>query len=657
MALLNGLASGAVPSVRLRASRVPRYLSWLHTLSEVAMRRADPEQPAKRPRCDSSPRTPQRTPPAAASASPGSELHIDLQTWEVEDVCSYLKGCGFQDKKVLDSFKENEITGPFLPFLDESRLEKLGVSSLEERKNMIACIQELSQSQVELMKVFNDPIHGHIEFHPLLIRIIDTPQFQRLRYIKQLGGGYYVFPGASHNRFEHSLGVGYLAGYLVRTLAEKQPELKISERDMLCVQIAGLCHDLGHGPFSHMFDGRFIPSARRGETWKHEQGSAKMFEHLVNSNELGPIMKNYGLNPEEDIVFIKEQIEGPTSTPIKDCSWPYKGRPAEKSFLYEIVSNKRNGIDVDKWDYFARDCHHLGIQNNFDYKRYVKFVRVCEVEESCGCKMKHICTREKEVGNLYDMFHTRNCLHRRAYQHKISNLIDIMITEAFCKADPYMEILGAKGKKFSISTAIDDMEAFTKLTDNIFLEILYSTDPNLSEARNILRNIECRNLYKYLGETQPNGQDKITGEEYDQLPRDIVNTKPDVPLYAQLKAEDFIVDVINMDYGMKDKNPIDHVHFYCKNNTKHAVKISKDQVSKLLPQKFTDQLIRVYCKKKDKKSLHAARQHFTQWCADRNFTKPQDGDITAPLITPLKWQKEATGHCQEASKVKTCLKF
>ncbi|MEJ1278997.1 SAM domain and HD domain 1 [Cricetulus griseus] len=477
MALLNGLASGAVPSVRLRASRVPRYLSWLHTLSEVAMRRADPEQPAKRPRCDSSPRTPQRTPPAAASASPGSELHIDLQTWEVEDVCSYLKGCGFQDKKVLDSFK-------------------------------------------------------------------------------------------------------------------------------------------GHGPFSHMFDGRFIPSARRGETWKHEQGSAKMFEHLVNSNELGPIMKNYGLNPEEDIVFIKEQIEGPTSTPIKDCSWPYKGRPAEKSFLYEIVSNKRNGIDVDKWDYFARDCHHLGIQNNFDYKRYVKFVRVCEVEESCGCKMKHICTREKEVGNLYDMFHTRNCLHRRAYQHKISNLIDIMITEAFCKADPYMEILGAKGKKFSISTAIDDMEAFTKLTDNIFLEILYSTDPNLSEARNILRNIECRNLYKYLGETQPNGQDKITGEEYDQLPRDIVNTKPDVPLYAQLKAEDFIVDVINMDYGMKDKNPIDHVHFYCKNNTKHAVKISKDQ-------KFTDQLIRVYCKKKDKKSLHAARQHFTQWCADRNFTKPQ----------------------------------
>ncbi|OBS58467.1 hypothetical protein A6R68_10432 [Neotoma lepida] len=475
---------------------------------------------------------------------------------------------------------------------------------------MIACIQELSQSHIELMKVFNDPIHGHIEFHPLLIRIIDTPQFQRLRYIKQLGGGYYVFPGASHNRFEHSLGVGYLAGSLVRALAEKQPELGISERDMLCVQIAGLCHDLGHGPFSHMFDGRFIPRARPDKKWRHEQGSVEMFEHLVNSNGLKPIMKNYGLIPEEDIDFIKEQIMGPPDTPVKDCSWPYKGRPAKKSFLYEIVANKRNGIDVDKWDYFARDCHHLGIQNNFDYKRFVKFARICEVEDKArGYRMKHICTREK----------------------------------AFLKADPYIEISGAGGQTFRISTAIDDMEAFTKLTDNIFLEILYSTDPKLSEARNILRDIEYRNLYKYLGETQPNGQDKIRKEDYKHLPQDIADAKPDMPLEAQLKAEDFEVDVINMDYGMEDKNPIDHVHFYCKSNTRQAVMITKDQVSQLLPQKFAEQLIRVYCKKKDKKSLYAARQHFTQWCADRDFTKPQDGDIIAPLITPLKWRKDHPG--------------
>lgn len=390
-----------------------------------------------------------------------------------------------------------------------------------------------------------------------------------------------------------------------------------------------------------MFDGRFIPLARPDIKWRHEQGSVEMFEHLVNSNELKLVMKNYGLVPEEDITFIKEQIMGPPVSPVKDCLWPYKGRPAKKSFLYEIVANKRNGIDVDKWDYFARDCHHLGIQNNFDYKRFIKFARICEVDdETRAHKVKHICTREKEVGNLYDMFHTRNCLHRRAYQHKIGNLIDIMITEAFLKADPHVEITGTEGKKFQISTAIDDMEAFSKLTDNIFLEILYSTDPQLSEARNILRNIECRNLYKYLGETQPK-REKIRKEEYDKLAQEVADAKPEIAPDVELKAEDFIVDVINMDYGMEDKNPIDNVHFYCKSDSRQAVTITKDQVSQLLPQKFAEQLIRVYYKKKDKKSLDAAGKHFIQWCASRDFTKPQQ--FGAQLVTALATLPEDPG--------------
>ncbi|XP_050960958.1 deoxynucleoside triphosphate triphosphohydrolase SAMHD1-like, partial [Labeo rohita] len=85
----------------------------------------------------------------------------------------------------------------------------------------------------EQMKIFNDPIHGHMELHPLLVKIIDTPQFQRLRRIKQLGGTYLVYPGASHNRFEHSLGVAYLAGRLVKVLHANQPELKITKQDFL----------------------------------------------------------------------------------------------------------------------------------------------------------------------------------------------------------------------------------------------------------------------------------------------------------------------------------------------------------------------------------------------------------------------------------------
>ncbi|XP_074500292.1 deoxynucleoside triphosphate triphosphohydrolase SAMHD1-like [Sebastes fasciatus] len=355
-------------------------------------------------------------------------------------------------------------------------------------------------------KLFNDPIHGSVELHPLLIKIIDTPQFQRLRNIKQLGGAYLVYPGASHNRFEHSIRVAYIAGELAKTLKTRQPELKIMERDILCVQIAGLCHDLGHGPFSHLFDQQFIPKAERPpgalgekmEKWTHEEASKEMFDHMVKSNGLEVEMKNNRLKLPKDTNFIKEMIAG---LPKRDQGqeWPYKGRKKEKSFLYEIVANKRNGIDVDKFDYLARDCYYLGIQNNFDYRRFLKFVRVCEVDGE-----KQICTRDKEVGNLYDMFHTRYCLHRRVCQHRVNTIIQHMIAEAFLKADKHIEIKVSEEKKFTLSTAISDMEAYTKLTDHVFEQILHSIDqnPELKEAREILENITNRHLYKFLGKIQ-----------------------------------------------------------------------------------------------------------------------------------------------------------
>ncbi|XP_031461482.1 deoxynucleoside triphosphate triphosphohydrolase SAMHD1 [Phasianus colchicus] len=582
-----------------------------------------------------------------AESSGGGAACGDPRLWDTERLCRHLSRSGVGEPDLLRRFRESGVTGAMLLDLPACALRVTRVCLPDERLKVLACLNQLRQT-VDIMKVFNDPVHGHIEIHPLLVRIIDTPQFQRLRYIKQLGGTYFVFPGASHNRFEHSLGVGYLAGCLVRELKERQPELDITQRDILCVEIAGLCHDLGHGPFSHMFDGRFIPLARQGLNWKHETASVEMFEHLITSNKLEGVMELYGLVLEEDMVFIKEQIGGPIDETICEESWPYRGRPKEKSFLYEIVANKKNGIDVDKWDYFARDCHHLGIQNNFDYRRLIKFTRVCEAGNQ-----KHICARDKEVGNLYDMFHTRNCLHRRAYQHKIGNIIEIMITEAFQKADSFFQIEGSKGKLYQISTAMEDMEAYTKLTDNIYLEILHSSRPELSEAREILRKIERRELYKFLGETQPEKLNEIPKDEYDDLAGDIANSKPEKdPPDMELTAEDFIVDVVNMDYGMKDQNPIDNVLFYCKADPSKAIRISKEQVSRLLPGTFSEQVIRVYCKHQDPVIVLAAKQYFVQWCIKRDFTKPQDGDVVAPHLTPLKqsWNSRSRDEYVTASE-------
>ena len=107
-------------------------------------------------------------------------------------------------------------------------------------------------------KLIFDPIHGYIELPHTCIKIIDTKYFQQLRYKKQLGAAYYVFPGASHNRFEHSIGTCYLAGKLIKQIQINQPELKISDKDVLLIMIAGLLHDIGHGLMSHLFDNHII---------------------------------------------------------------------------------------------------------------------------------------------------------------------------------------------------------------------------------------------------------------------------------------------------------------------------------------------------------------------------------------------------------------
>uniref|UniRef100_A0A672J2R4 HD domain-containing protein n=1 Tax=Salarias fasciatus TaxID=181472 RepID=A0A672J2R4_SALFA len=334
------------------------------------------------------------------------------------------------------------------------------------------------------VEVFHDPVHGQIELPQLLVKIIDTPQFQRLRSIKQLGGASFVYPGGDHTRFEHSIGVAYLAGELAKALRSRHPKL-IDDKDILCVQIAGLCHDLGHGPFSHLFDQMFIPRVLgRQNQWEHEKASQELFDHLVKEYKLEDEIIDEKIRLEkEDLTFIKEMIN---PTKVQD-KWPFEGRGEEKSFLYEIVSNKLSGIDVDKFDYLERDCLHMGLKNTFDFRRFFLFARVCKVDGR-----NHICLRETEVGNLYDLFYSRYSLHRRVCQHRVTQNVNLMITDAFVKADPILNLSGA----------ISIMEEYTNLTDEVFEKILHSTGPDLQEAREILRNIHKRKLYKFVGEAK-----------------------------------------------------------------------------------------------------------------------------------------------------------
>ncbi|XP_047953112.1 deoxynucleoside triphosphate triphosphohydrolase SAMHD1-like isoform X3 [Salvia hispanica] len=135
-------------------------------------------------------------------------------------------------------------------YLKEAMSDGLAISSRDERR---------------FLKHVHDNVHGNIYLDPLSLKFIDTEQFQRLRDLKQLGVSYMVYPGAVHSRFEHSLGVYWLASEAINRLKTHQGlELDIDNFDKQTVKIAGLLHDLGHGPFSHMFEREFIPRVLHG---------------------------------------------------------------------------------------------------------------------------------------------------------------------------------------------------------------------------------------------------------------------------------------------------------------------------------------------------------------------------------------------------------
>ena len=175
------------------------------------------------------------------------------------------------------------------------------------------------QSVKLMSKTFNDPIHGRIEIPRACVRIIDTPQFQRLRGLKQLGLTSFVFSGATHTRFEHSIGACWLAGQWATHLKQRHPML-VTNEDVLNVQIAALVHDLGHGCFSHTFE-RFIQKARPDVVWKHEEMSVRIFERLLLENDIHMAKR--------DVDFITHAILG-----------------NQASFLNSIVNNTLNGIDA-----------------------------------------------------------------------------------------------------------------------------------------------------------------------------------------------------------------------------------------------------------------------------------------------------------------------
>lgn len=397
-------------------------------------------------------------------------------------------------------------------------------------------------------KIINDPIWGPIELHPLCIRIIDTPQFQRLRYIKQLGGISFVYPGACHCRFEHSIGTSYLARSLGHELQKNLATLDepdkpdITDKEILCLEVAGLCHDLGHGPFSHLFDQLFIPKLKKpgDETWEHEDATLHMLDSIFKNITWDDYLED------EDIKFIKDLIKKTDE------------KQRKKPFLYEIIANGLNKIDVDKWDYFSRDCHMLGLHHNFQCNRSIKLARVVKHGGEW-----HISYPKSEYYNLFDMFNTRFTLHRQAYHHPEAKAVEMMITDALVKADesllfpPNQE----RDNQKTLSESIDDMGAYLWVTDEVLNQIRFlNSDENdeLKKAQHIINRIFQRDLYKLVGEK------RIKCIDGPVSPGDLKEGMEQKLKSSGIPGDLFEIMEVPFNYGNGNENPLIKAKWYQK---------------------------------------------------------------------------------------------
>jgi len=413
---------------------------------------------------------------------------------------------------------------------------------------------------------YHDPVHGNIELPEYCWKVIDTPQFQRLADLKQLGCSYYVFPGATHTRKDHSIGVAYLGGRMLLRLRELQPELNITDREIKLVRLAGLCHDLGHGPFSHSFE-FWAKRARPKGGWHHEKMSVMMFNYLVTDNAIDL--------SESDINFVQHLITG---DPIGD-----------RKFLFEIIANSRNSVDVDKFDYIARDARNLNFPDlKLNLYRLLDYPRVIDDQ---------ICYYQADSYLVTQLFRQRYDLHKTVYSHHVAKAVELMISDILSLADAQLHI----------SDCLDEAQNFMRLDDTILKQVEFSTSPDLERARNLLKRIKTRNLYKMVDEYIVPPKSTFPKE----VPEAEIVAAQDLSQKVRLSAGDIIVREGYLNYAMKDKNPLINVKFWNKHNYTESFALDNVYISLLHPCVYEERYVRIFVR--DRSKVLAAQNAWRSW--------------------------------------------
>jgi HD superfamily phosphohydrolase len=307
---------------------------------------------------------------------------------------------------------------------------------------------------------------------PLTTRVaavIDHPSFQRLRRVRQLGPTHLVYPGATHARFEHSIGVyGYARAFVQSLLETPAFAAAVSEADVLSVLAAGLLHDVGHYPFAHSLEALHH---RGRDTPRHEDLAASVIRGEIQplargQRPIGDILRwDWGIDPERVIRLItakRAALEHPTD-----------------KILQSIISG---AIDADKMDYIERDSAHLGVPygKNFDRDRLLASLTLNAAEDGLAIWAKGKISAEIFVFGRYAMF-------SEAYWHhtvrSASAMVEAALSDHVARTNP---------------DPADLTEAVLTRGDDDLLDWLSDQAPPNSTTRKLLRGLtgDRRSLYK-----------------------------------------------------------------------------------------------------------------------------------------------------------------
>jgi len=314
-----------------------------------------------------------------------------------------------------------------------------------------------------------DPIHDFVRVYDNELKIIDTPIFQRLRRIRQLSGAHLIYPGAQHTRFEHSLGVMHIASMAGQALAEKGI---VSFDDIQNLRLAGLLHDIGHGPFSHLFEEIFEEKRKIS----HED----LGRDIILKTEIGDIISKNG--------FDKKLV---TKLAFGD---------SKLQFMNEVISG---ALSADIMDYLLRDGYFTGAEHaKIDHHR---------LTHSLDVYKNKLALDKSSLVNFETMMISRFQMFKAVYFHKTVRAGEVMLLEAIDLAEGELGLSSM------------NLDEYLQLSDDVILAKLLNLpehNSKLKASKKIATDYLNRNLFKSVFESTLTGK-AITKKRMQELREEV----------------------------------------------------------------------------------------------------------------------------------------